>query len=253
MTSTAETVHDLDAARRRNAGNDAPHLQGYVDAIEPDRLYGWAWNSNDPSERLMIEIHQGEQLIVRLEANQPRPDLVANGIGDGRYAFVANVAAIGEINRASPITVTAMTADGDNVIELKRQSAAPGQATPAAGPVSAAVLGEIRARDQRMQGQLRQLVTVAKERGGLDQELHDRLVDSLSRLDVSVPELEKRISALEVFELRFDTLLQKIDYRLGNIETRARPKANWVLWLWCLMATIVSFGFIAHTLLLRGV
>ena len=42
------------------------------------------------------------------------------------------------------------------------------------------------------------------------------------------------------------------DYRLGNIETRSKPKANWVLWLWCLMATIVSFGFIAHTLLQRG-
>ena len=250
MAPSAETVHDLDAARRKIADN-APNLQGYIDAIEPDRLYGWAWNSNDPSERLMVEIHQGQQLIVRIEANQPRPDLVANGIGDGRYAFVANVAAIGEINRASPITVRAMTEDGDSVIELKRQSGAPA-AAPSPGPVSAAVIGEIRARDQRLQGQLQQLVTVAKERGGLDQELNERLVDSLNRLDNAVPELEKRISAIEVFELRFDTLLQKVDYRLGSIETKSKPKANWVLWLWCLMATIVSFGFIAHALLLRG-
>lgn len=253
MANTAETVHDLDAARRKTpAGTgDAPNLQGYIDAIEPDRLYGWAWNRNDPSERLMVEIHQGEQLVVRLEANQPRPDLVANGIGDGRYAFVANVAAIGEINRASPITVRAMTADGDSVIELRRQSSAPPQQNNI-GPVSAAVLGEIRARDQRLQGQLRQLVTVAKERDGLDQQLNDRLVDSLGRLDTAVPELEKRISALEVFELRFDTLLQKIDRRLGAIETRARPRANWLLWLWCFLATVVSFGFIAHALLPRG-
>jgi hypothetical protein len=247
MNMTAETVQNLASARSPAPGG-APHLQGYIDAIEPDRIYGWAWNSGDPSERLMVEIRQGEQLIVRVEANQPRPDLVSNGIGDGCYAFTANVAAIAEIDRASPITVLAMSADGGGAIELKRQHGAASQS----GNVSAAVLGEIRARDQRLQGQLRQLVSVAKERGGLDQELHERLSDSLGRLDTMLPEIERRIGALEVFELRFDTLLQKVDKRLAVIESRSRPKSNVLLWLWCLTATVAAAGFVLHALLLRG-
>jgi hypothetical protein len=242
----AETVQELHAERSRKP-DGAPHLQGYIDAIEPDRIYGWAWNSGDPSERLAVEIRQGEQLIVRLEANQLRPDLVSNGIGDGHYAFVANVPAIGEIDRASPIVVLAIAADGNSTIELKRQGA--GQ--PPAN-VSAAVIGEIRARDQRLQGQLRQLVSVAKERDGLDQGLHDRLIESLGKLDSAVPELERRIGALEVFELRFDTLLQKVDKRLSMMELRARPKAPILLWLWCAFVTLVAAGFIAQYLLSRG-
>lgn len=246
MTANAETVQELGSGRPQPQ-DGSPSLQGYIDAIEPDRVYGWAWNSGDPSERLMIEIRQGDQLIVSVEANQPRPDLVTNGIGDGRYAFVANVAAIGEIDRASPITVTAMTADGTGAIELKRQKGAPSPTN-----VSAAVIGEIRARDQRLQGQLRQLVSVAKERDGLDQELHERLTESLGKLDSALPEVERRIGALEVFELRFDTLLQKVEKRLNMIESRSRPKSSLLLWLWCVLATSAVFGFVVHALFLRG-
>jgi hypothetical protein len=163
MSANADAVTRLDVSAAAPA-NGAPHIQGYIDAIEPDRVFGWAWNTTDPSERLTIEIRQGAELIVRLEANLPRPDLVANGIGDGRYAFVANIPAIGEIDRAAPITVIASTSDAASAVELKRQNAAPAPAS-----VSAVVLGEIRARDQRLQGQIKQLVSVAKERGGLDQ------------------------------------------------------------------------------------
>lgn len=246
MTAIAETTQEL-SGDRGQLQNGAPNLQGYIDAIEPDRIYGWAWNSGDASERLSIEIRQGEQLIVRLTADQPRPDLVANGIGDGRYAFVANIAAIGEIDRASPVAVIAMTADGEATLELKRQNAA-----QPAGNANAAVIGEIRARDQRLQGQLRQLVTVAKERGGLDQELHGRLSDCLDRLDVFAPELDRRIGALEVFELRFDTLLHKVDKRLGMMEAMLRPRRPWLLWLWCVFASALAAGLVIHNVMLRG-
>ena len=178
MSANADAVSKLDLGAATPT-QGAARIQGYVDAVEPDRIYGWAWNTSDPSERLSVEIRQGEQLIVRLEANQSRPDLVANGIGDGRYAFVANIPAIAEIDRASPLTVLAMTADGTTSIELKRQPGSPG-----AG-VSSAVLGEIRARDQRLQGQLKQLVSVAKERGGLDQTLNERVAQSLDKLDTT--------------------------------------------------------------------
>lgn len=251
MSANAEKLLGQMADRSGRAG-EAASLQGYIDAIEPDRIYGWAWNSSDPSERLSVEIRQGEQLIVRLEASQPRPDLVANGIGDGRYAFIANIPAIAEIDRASPVSVVAMTADGSAELELRRQPAQEGSGRGnSIGPVSAAVLGEIRARDQRLQGQLRQLVSVAQERGGLDQEMHDRLSHALARLDLALPEIERRVGALEVFELRFETLLQKTDKRLGSMEALLKPRQPWLLRLWALLATLASFGLVAHYLL-RG-
>lgn len=222
----------------------APHIQGYIDAIEPDRVFGWAWNTHDPSERLAIDVRQGAELIVRLEANQLRPDLVANGIGDGRYAFVANVPAIGEIDRASQITVFASTSDGASMVELKRQNAS---AAPTS--VSAVVLGEIRARDQRLQGQLKQLVTVAKERGGLDQSLNERVLQSLDKLDATLPEIDRRIEAMEVFQLRFDTILQGYDKRLAVVEHKSHHRKPLLLWLWAAVATAVSFGFITYQLM----
>lgn len=243
MSANADAVSQLDLGAATPTQGVA-QIQGYVDAVEPDRIYGWAWNTSDPSERLSVEIRQGEQLIVRLEANQPRPDLVANGVGDGRYAFVANIPAIAEIDRASPLKVLAITADGATSVELKRQ---PGAPTPAA--VSAVVLGEIRARDQRLQGQLKQLVSVAKERGGLDQNLNDRVTQSLEKLDAALPELDHRLEAMEVFQLRFDTLLQAIDKRLATIEAKSQPRQPLLLWVWAAVTTAVSLALIGQHIL----
>ncbi|MBI2254618.1 MAG: hypothetical protein HYU58_08375 [Proteobacteria bacterium] len=243
MSANADAVSKLDLGAAPPT-NGAVQIQGYVDAVEPDRIYGWAWNIADPSERLSIEIRQNEQLIVRLEANQPRPDLVSNGIGDGRYAFVANIPAIAEIDRASPLTVLAMTGDGTTSVELKRQA---GAATPTA--VSAVVLGEIRARDQRLQGQLKQLVSVAKERGGLDQSLNERIAQSLDKLDTSLPALDHRLEAMEVFQLRFDTLLQGIDKRLAVVEQRSQQRKPLLLWVWAGITTAVSLALIGEHIL----
>ncbi|WP_368413276.1 hypothetical protein [Dongia sp.] len=242
MSANADVVTKLDATTAVPS-NGAPHIQGYIDAIEPDRVYGWAWNTTDPSERLTIEIHQGAELIVRLEANQPRPDLVANGIGDGRYAFVANIPAIGEIDRAAPITVVASTSDSMSAVELKRQHAVPSPAS-----VNAVVLGEIRARDQRLQGQIKQLVTVAKERGGLDQNLNERVVQSLDKLDEALPAIDRRLEAMEVFQLRFDTILQGYDKRLAVVERNSHQRKPLLLWVWAAMATVTAFGFVTYQL-----
>lgn len=242
MSVNADVITRIDAGTA--PANGAPHIQGYIDAIEPDRIFGWAWNTTEPSERLTVEIRQGAELIVRLEANLPRPDLVANGIGDGRYAFVANIPAIGEIDRASPITVTAMTSDGGSTVELKRQNAG---TTP--GSVSAVVLGEIRARDQRLQGQLKQLVSVAKERGGLDQNLNERVIQSLDRLDAALPEVDHRLQGMEVFQVRFETMLQGYDNRLVTLEHKGHRRKPVLLWVWAILATAGCLGAVAYHLL----
>ena len=64
-----------------------PEVTGYVEAATADRLLGWAWAPAKPSIRAMIELRLGDEIIARAVADQPRPDLASNGVGDGRHAF----------------------------------------------------------------------------------------------------------------------------------------------------------------------
>ena len=62
-------------------------IVGHVDTIEDRHLHGWAWQPSAPDRRLLVDIFvdgafYGQQLAHRL-----RPDLRAQGIGDGSYGF----------------------------------------------------------------------------------------------------------------------------------------------------------------------
>lgn len=62
-------------------------ILGCIDAIEGDRLYGWAWDPARPSARLPVEIYVDGARTAAMEAGLPREDLEANGVGDGYHAF----------------------------------------------------------------------------------------------------------------------------------------------------------------------
>jgi hypothetical protein len=62
-------------------------LTGRVDELRNNKVYGWAYNSEKPSEHLVIRIMQGPQVIASGVANLMRPDLPEAGIGDGDHAF----------------------------------------------------------------------------------------------------------------------------------------------------------------------
>ena len=50
-------------------------------------VYGWAWDGKDPGKRLIVEVTDGDIPLGTSPADGPRPDLVAAGMGDGRYGF----------------------------------------------------------------------------------------------------------------------------------------------------------------------
>jgi hypothetical protein len=62
-------------------------IQGLVDNVTAERLYGWAWNAASPDEHLAIELRIRDEPVAHAVADRMRPDLARAGIGSGRHAF----------------------------------------------------------------------------------------------------------------------------------------------------------------------
>jgi hypothetical protein len=62
-------------------------LTGRVDDLRNAKIYGWAFNSEQPDEHLIIRVMQGPQVIASSVANIMRPDLPESGVGKGDHAF----------------------------------------------------------------------------------------------------------------------------------------------------------------------
>ncbi|MDR3522013.1 MAG: Hint domain-containing protein [Acidocella sp.] len=69
------------------AATVAGNLIGYIDDLEAERIYGWAWMPEFPHEPVELEILDGDGVIAHVIADRFRPDLVKAGIGDGRHGF----------------------------------------------------------------------------------------------------------------------------------------------------------------------
>jgi hypothetical protein len=76
----SETMEELRPAR-------PAEIQGLVDNITADRLYGWAWIPGRPEDRVAIELRIKDEEVATAIADRTRPDLARAGIGDGRHAF----------------------------------------------------------------------------------------------------------------------------------------------------------------------
>lgn len=78
---------------------------GYLDSAACEGFAGWAWNLNEPSEAVDVEIVEGTRVVARGVADRHRPDLQKGGIGTGKYGFWIQVPA--ELKDGMPHTVFA--------------------------------------------------------------------------------------------------------------------------------------------------
>ena len=62
-------------------------LTGRVDELKNSKVYGWAYNGEQPNEHLVIRVMLGPQVIASGVANIMRPDLPEAGVGKGDHAF----------------------------------------------------------------------------------------------------------------------------------------------------------------------
>ena len=61
--------------------------RGSVDHLGPSRVSGWAWDPENPDERLVVSIEVEGAEVATVVADRFRPDLLATGKGDGAHGF----------------------------------------------------------------------------------------------------------------------------------------------------------------------
>ncbi len=80
------------AARAQAAGLlvTAPanaRMVGHIEYVSRERVAGWAYLPDHKHEAVELEILDGDGVLARVTANQPRTDLARACIGDGRHGF----------------------------------------------------------------------------------------------------------------------------------------------------------------------
>jgi len=70
----------------RSESYDIDSLDGFLDRVSPERIVGWARDSESPRP-VEVDLFDGPRFLGSVRADQRRPDLVAAGFGEGRHGF----------------------------------------------------------------------------------------------------------------------------------------------------------------------
>jgi|GEM_PF-478097 len=112
---------------RNNAMSLAGQIYGHVDALRTGTIQGWVMDKSDPRSRRTVVARADGKIIAETCADGMRPDLLSQGIGDGRYAFELPVPARlrdgGEIEildkaTGTPLTGSPVRVEGRKGVEL---------------------------------------------------------------------------------------------------------------------------------------
>lgn len=219
--------------RRPDAPPPGAALQGLVDNATPDRLYGWAWNANEPGERLAIEARLGATTVFATAADLARPDLAKAGVGDGCHAFEIPLAA-DWIQRRSELAVIARAVDGTELVVPVRIRRAAGDSPErdVQRAVEALVAGQ-----RRLHEDLRGIATRVPEPG-------ERA--ALTTLLQSHRDLQERLDVLTLW-------LTRLDERLAAMPAPSPPAPlrGGGAWTIALVALLGALGMAALALSMR--
>ncbi len=228
--TAAETNKEQAVQAEQNRPNP-PQIQGRVDAIENDRIYGWVWDAANTGDRLAVQVLVDGRRVATVVADRPRIDLRRNGIGDGAYSF--DIPLPPEA-RASPdgVTVVAVSPSDGSQTVLRRPTADERAAEAAIATPMARVMEKldwlVAAQRQIAVGQRDATVVLRDTASRLDRlaSTEGELGEALSLLRGGQKELTSRVEALEVFLVRFDATLKSFDERLVALDSRNRSSVG---------------------------
>ncbi|QRM30273.1 hypothetical protein [Microvirga sp. VF16] len=216
--STAQ--HSNAVALPATPGN--AQLQGRVDAIEGQRLFGWVWDRSRPTERLQVRVILNEKVIASATADMPRVDLRRNGIGDGGYAFEIELPDSAEHGTAGISVIATSPSTGE---ELVLRS--PSQDERAAEAALNAPLTRVFDRlelliEAQRRSQLLQREAVEALRGTSNQindivGEEDGIAAALDVVRANQSDLAKKVSDIEVFHMRFDRILSDFGRQIEDL------------------------------------
>lgn len=96
-------------------------VNGYIDAITGNRIYGWAWDAQQPKAKIVVRLSVKGETVGIVSADLLREDLKANAIGDGAHAFEA---AIPDGVSPNDLAVFAVCPDTGATVELAPRAVA---------------------------------------------------------------------------------------------------------------------------------
>jgi hypothetical protein len=66
----------------------SPVYEGFHDPGDSRTIAGWAWDSSRPDSPLEVAILDGDRPLATVTADRFRPDLLREGLGNGRHGFI---------------------------------------------------------------------------------------------------------------------------------------------------------------------
>lgn len=224
------------------------NIQGRVDAFEGARILGWAWNSEQPTERLTIEAVLDGTVVATATADRTRIDLRRNGIGDGSHAFDLELPP--ELADSSGDVEVRIRAPSGETKTLRVPSTGELAAEAAVAVPLARVLEKldvlVAAQRQLHIGQ-RDTATAMKDltarldtlcsEGGM-------IESTASHVASSHAGITERVSAIEVFLTRFDGTLGGFENRLVDLQAVGKHEIKPLV----LLLSVIS-GFVAGAII----
>jgi len=89
-------------------------LKGFLEAIAPDQIRGWAYDPNRPDDHLTVSIFAGDQVLGTTLANGHRHDLQSAGIGHGDHGFAIEFSPLLALDQLGAVEAIAKS-DGGQV------------------------------------------------------------------------------------------------------------------------------------------
>ncbi|WP_245881344.1 hypothetical protein [Thalassospira marina] len=222
-----------------------PVLEGNVDAIDRERLFGWVWCPQRPDAQVDVIVRMNGHTLLKVKADRERIDLRRNGIGNGKHAFEIELpeAALAAADSLSVVAITPETG-AETVLRI------PSQTEQAAHSAMNAPLGKILDRLDRLLAAQHILQNGQREAA-------KRLIDSSKRMDELASaddgieagvrlvrngqeELASRVEQLEVFLVRFDKSLGGFDERLAVLSDKHRNDLRTPLLLLAVLVGLVG-------------
>lgn len=230
----------------------AAGFQGFIDAIEDGRVFGWAYDPENPAERISVELFHGRNKIGNVVADRHREDLVGHGDGSGHHAFVFTLPK--DLWSADPSTFHACYAGtgvpllrGPRCSLLRRTAFDPEAVAASLDPGRSAValsdtdFGAVVARMEACERAVVSLVHMAHPSSDLQR---DR-VAQIESVRESFDRVARSIEDLEAFTVRNDERLKKLEINLNRLDAGIRQAWFFRFDVWALVAAIAACGLTA--------
>ena len=199
-------------------------IQGFIERIEPQRVSGWAWDRLAPEDALEIEILLDGKILATTRADRFREDLKI-ATGDGCHAFqVFFEDPVPEQTRHRVTGVARSRPDGAAIrlVTLLDEPISNPRASAVAMPTDGAQanagarqwLVQLAAAHRRLQATCSEALEEVQKALAAEAARTAEVADTVKDLRSAQELLGQQLSALEVFQARFETTLKSSEARV---------------------------------------